>query len=82
MICIPGKGFWKLGKISNDKLTWQRLNSSEAEDHIAWFIGCISNSCFEAHVLRQGREPSNSLESGIGMYLDHPFINININDLT
>ena len=82
MICIPGKGFWKLGHKPDGKTrTWQKLNSTKDEDHIAWFTGCISSSCFEAHLLRQGRDPSKSLEGGIGMYLDHPFSDIEINDL-
>jgi hypothetical protein len=81
MICIPGKGFWKLGEKFDGTKTWQKLNSDRAEDHIAWFTGCISNSCFNAHLERQGRDPSQSLEGGIGMYLDHPFSDIDIDNL-
>jgi len=82
MICIIGKGFWKIGLKPNEKTkTWQRLNSNEAVDQITWFVGCVSNSCFNAHIQRQGRDASNSLESGIGMYLDHPFTDIDINGL-
>jgi hypothetical protein len=82
MICILGKGFWKVGvKPDGRTRTWQRLNSNEAVDQITWFVGCISNSCFNAHMQRQGRDSSNSLESGIGMYLDHPFTDIDINRL-
>ena len=82
MVCIPGKGFWKLGTKDNHRIkTWQKHNSNKAEDHIAWFTGCISNSSFIAHLQRQGRDPSQSLEGGIGMYLDHPFSDVDINDL-
>ncbi|WES95744.1 hypothetical protein P2W68_12835 [Chryseobacterium arthrosphaerae] len=82
MICIVGKGFWKIGLKEDGKTrTWQKLNSNEAIDQITWFVGCISNSCFIAHMQRQGRNPDNSLESGIGMYLDHPFTDIDINNL-
>jgi hypothetical protein len=82
MICIIGKGFWKIGlKADNQTRTWQRLNSNESVDQITWFVGCVSNSCFRSHMQRQGRNPDNSLESGIGMYLDHPFIDIDINSL-
>jgi len=82
MICIAGKGFWKIGLKSDHKTkTWQRLNSNEAVDQITWFVGCVSNSCFYAHMQRQGRDASRSLESGIGMYLDHPFTDIDINSL-
>lgn len=77
MICVIGKGFWKIGlkKNTNNRI-WQRLNSNKPEDHITWFVGCISNSCFQAHLLRQGRDPQKSLEGGIGNYLDHPFVDI------
>ena len=82
MICIIGKGFWKIGiKADGTTRTWQRLNSAEPVDQIAWFVGVVSNSCFNSHMQRQGRNPDNSLESGIGMYLDHPFIDIDINSL-
>ncbi len=81
MICIPGKGFWKLGENANRERTWQKLNSAKAEDHITWFTGCISSSCFDAHLRRQGRDPSQSLEGGIGMYLEYPFSDIDINNL-
>lgn len=82
MICIVGKGFWKIGvKADGQTRTWQRLNSTKSFDQIAWFVGCVSNSCFMSHIQRQGRDPDNSLESGIGLYLDHPFVDIDINDL-
>jgi len=82
MICIIGKGFWKIGLKPDKKTrTWQRLNSNEATDQITWFVGCVSNSWFNAHMQRQGREASKSLESGVGMYLDHPFTDIDLNSL-
>jgi len=82
MICIIGKGFWKIGlKPDKTTKTWQKLNSNEEADQIAWFVGCVSSSCFRAHTQRQGRDTSKSLESGIGMYLDHPFTDIDINTL-
>ena len=82
MVCIVGKGFWKIGVKADDKTrTWQKLNSDEAFDQITWFVACVSNSCFNAHMQRQGRNSDNSLESGIGMYLDHPFTDVDINSL-
>lgn len=74
-ICVVGKGFWKLGR-SQDRLVWQSLNSNKPEDHIAWFVGTTSNSCFDSHLSRQGRDRYKSLEGGIGTYLEHPFIDI------
>lgn len=81
MICIPRKGFWKLGEKTDKTRTWQKLDSNIAEDHIAWFTGCVSSSCFNAHIQRQGRDPSQSLKVGIGMYLDHLFSDVDINNL-
>lgn len=72
-ICVVGKGFWKLGR-SQDRLVWQRLDSDRPEDHIVWFVGTTSNSCFDSHLSRQGRDRYKSLEGGIGTYLNHPFI--------
>lgn len=70
MICIPGKGFWKIGMKKGSTIkTWQRLNSDNAFDHITWFIACVSNSCFRMHIQRQGRDYAHSLESGIGAYI-------------
>lgn len=65
IICIPGKGLWKIGQNN----TWQKLNFEKPEEHIAWFIACISNSCFNEHIKRQGREIDKSLEMGIGTYI-------------
>lgn len=81
MICILGKGFWKIG-FKPDKITktWQKLNPSDAEDQIAWFIGAVSNTCYHYHLIRQGRDPLKSLESGIGVYLDHPFSDVDISN--
>ena len=77
MLCIPGKGFWKLGIGSGGKRIWQRLDSTSASEHLAWFVGCVSNSCFIGHARRQGRDPTHGLESGIGNYLPHPFVEVN-----
>jgi len=39
-----------------------------------------SNSCYEAYTQRQGRDITNSLEAGVGMYLNHPFIELDIDN--
>lgn len=40
MICIIGKGFWKIGaKADGVTRTWQRLDSNENFDQITWFVG-------------------------------------------
>jgi len=72
MVCIPPHGFWKLGAVEGERC-WERLVMPNPEDTIAWFVGCVSNSCYRAHALRQGRDPAAGLETGIGMYLLAPY---------
>jgi hypothetical protein len=72
MVCIPPFGFWKIG-LSNGHRSWQRLSLNSPENNVAWFVGCVSNSCYQAHARRQGRDPTKGLEGGIGMYFPHPF---------
>jgi len=78
MICIPGRGFYKIGIDNNNQKVWQKLSLDNHLDHVVWFIGCLSNSCYKYLVERQGRDSQHSLEGGIGMYLDHPFETITI----
>jgi hypothetical protein len=73
MLCVAGIGFWKVGLRSDNSRVWQRLHSDDPRDQLVWFLGCISNSCYDAHAVRQGREPSHGLEGGVGTYLPHPF---------
>ena len=82
MLCVAEKGFWKIGVDDSGNRCWQRLDTQQSEDYLVWFLGCISNSCFQQHCLRQGRNYEKSLESGIGMYLEHPFTNIECQDIT
>jgi hypothetical protein len=72
MLCIPRFGFWKLGE-SDHQRQWQRLSLNTPENNIAWFVGCVSNFCFQEHARKQGRDPTLGLEGGIGMYFPHPF---------
>ncbi len=73
MLCIPPYGFWKIGN-SSGTIAWERLDPPEPERNLAWFLGCVSNSCFLEHAKRQGRGPTQSLEGGVGMYFPHPFV--------
>lgn len=78
MLCVARAGFWKIGLSPDKSRVWQRLKSDDPRDHLVWFLGCTSNSCFDAHAARQGRDPSHGLESGIGTYLPHPFEEVDI----
>ena len=70
VVCIPGRGLWKVANVPGpSKRIWQRLNHNDENSHIAWFVGCMSNSCYELHAQRQGRDPKSGLECGIGMYI-------------
>jgi hypothetical protein len=73
VVCIPRFGLWKIGLTEQNDKCWQRLTLNNPNDNVVWFVGCISNSCFRTHALRQGRDPTKGLEGGIGMYLPHPF---------
>jgi hypothetical protein len=72
MICVPPYGFWKVGS-SGKVRCWERLLSNTPEDNVAYFVGCVSNTCYEMHAKRQGRDPAQGLEGGIGLYLDSPY---------
>ncbi len=73
MICIPGEGFWKIGE-EEGKRTWHRLDSNDADDHLAWFIACVSSSCYSEHAAKQGRDPKQGLDAGIGLYFPSPYV--------
>ena len=76
-ICLPGRGFWKLG-IDDGRRVWQRLQSNLPSDHLVWLVGITSSTSFKAHTERQGREWNQSLESGVGVYLPHPFESVEL----
>ncbi len=75
-LCVVEKGFWKIGLNKEGGRCWQRLDSPNMEDYITWFVGTTSNSCFQQHALRQGRNPALGLEGGVGTYLPHPFVDV------
>lgn len=72
MLCIPSSGFWKIGEVGG-KRAWLRLSLNTPADNLAWFIGCISNTCYLEHARKQGRDPNRGLEGGIGMYFPAPY---------
>ena len=77
MVCVPSYGFWKI-RIVGGRRCWQRLDREPGVDPVVWFLACVSNTCFLAHSRRQGRDLSLGLEGGIGMYLPHPFVEVQV----
>ena len=68
-LCVPGRGLWM--PIPGGH--WQRLKTTDALNHLAWFIAVVSNSCFDQHVRRQARDPDQSIDGGIGHYIPGDF---------
>ena len=75
MICIPKIGFIKINVIDGIP-KWQKLGSNDPSERIAYFVSCVSNSCFDQRMIRQNRDIKQSIEGGLGMYLDSPYIDI------
>ena len=68
VICIAKRGLWKICEKDGNRF-WGRLKYNDSASHIAWFVGCLSNSCYLAHAERQGRDPKLGVECGIGRYI-------------
>ena len=73
MLCVAPYGFWKIG-LSTGRVAWERLEPAAPERNLAWFLGCVSNACYLEHAKRQGRDPKQTLEGGVGMYFPEPYV--------
>jgi len=69
VICIPGRGLWKLIMGNGNRKVWGKLTSSNSCDHLVGYVGVTSSTCFQLHTQRIGNNPVESLESGIGEFL-------------
>jgi len=69
-VCIAQRGFWLLGAAPDGQRAWKQLRTETADDPLAYFVGVVSNSCFDQRAARQGLKP---VGGGLGLYLDHPF---------
>ena len=65
-ICVIDKGFWFLGGFGQKTRSWCRLVTNRQEDRLAYLVAKASDIAFRAHAERQGRDPSQGLEVGIG----------------
>ena len=68
-MCIANRGFWLLGEDDGNR-RWQKLRVADPGDPLSYFVGVVSNSCFDQRAKRQGVQP---LGGGIGRYLDQPY---------
>ncbi len=81
-LCVAGKGAWgnvKFPSIREDMI-WVEADFKKKGDEIIFFVGVISNTCFNAHLERIGLNPEKSMSSGIGRFVlaDNPFHEIEV----
>ena len=74
-ICVVDKGFWFLGGDKQNR-SWCRFVSFKVdddvdrkEDRLAYLVAKASDIAYQAHAERQGRDPSQALEAGIGQFI-------------
>lgn len=74
-ICVVDKGFWFLNGDKRNR-SWCRFISfkdddevDRKEDRLAYLIAKASDITYRAHAERQGRDPSQGLEAGIGQFM-------------
>ncbi len=66
-LCVVERGYWFLKGFEGNTRSWCRLVDQDSkEDRLARFVCHVSNMAYKAHVERQGRDPSQGLEAGIG----------------
>src|SRR5690606_8014681 len=69
-LCVADKGFWMYGGSDTVKVpSYLESVIKDKFDEIIMFVGAISNTCFRMHINRQGRNPSNAVEGGIGRFI-------------
>lgn len=69
-LCVVGRGCWMFGgHHTSEKGAWYQAIVKEEHDEAIFFVGIVSNTCFECHLMRQGRSPGDSIEMGIGPYV-------------
>ena len=68
-LCVVDKGFWWLKDFEGTKRSWCRLVDDCENDRLVRLVGNASNTAYRAHAERQGRDPSQGLEAGIGSFI-------------
>ncbi len=68
-LCVVERGYWYLKAVEGGTRSWCRLDNPDSkEDRLARFVCHASNMAYKAHAERQGRDPSQGLEVGIGWF--------------
>ena len=74
MVCVADRGFWMITPTSDKKsYQWQEYSSSTDDppsERIAAFAGLMSNTAFNQHLRANGRNPSASLNGGLGQHFN------------
>lgn len=69
-LCVCNRGFWAYGNSDTIKTTsYLEAIIQQPYDELVMFVGAVSNSCFNNHIARQGRDPQKAVEGGIGRYI-------------
>jgi hypothetical protein len=71
-LCVVGRGCWVYGGADDSGAAgWVRAKmlSDNPHEEVLLFVGVLSNSCFDLHATRQGRDPKLASEGGIGNYV-------------
>ncbi len=68
-LCVVDKGFWFLGGFGDKSRSWCRLVTDRQDDRLAYMVAKASDIAFRAHAERQGRDPAQGLEVGVGQFI-------------
>ncbi len=73
LVCVLGKGFWRLGMDESETLFWERLRSDDESEQLLQLVAMMSSSAVNERIKRTGRDPFQTLENGIGLYIAQQF---------
>jgi hypothetical protein len=68
-VCVVGRGCWTFGRVEgeNGKSGWLQAKMNKTHDEVLHFVGTLSNSCFNVHVDREGRQQDEKRGAGGGI---------------
>ena len=71
-LCVIGRGCWLWGGEIAGQASWisAKLDAKNRPmEEALLFVGALSNSCFSTQTLRQGRNPVDTAQGGIGNFI-------------